>query len=180
MKFKHILGEIKIVWDQTSPWFTPHDPSVSSVQFSRAVLSDSLQPHELQQARPPCPSPTPGVYSNSCPSTRWCHPAISNPKALQIGYLLLSFCTFQPCLWVLLTLSLQLSLPSLELLSSLNACIRYCLYISLFVLLQFTVAIFKYSYYFALLTQMCLISSTINCLKAVFHPPPELVKIFFF
>ena len=41
-------------------------------------MSDSLQPHELQHARPPCPSPTPGVYSNSCPSSRWCHPAISS------------------------------------------------------------------------------------------------------
>ena len=50
----------------------------SSVQFSRSVVSDSLQPHESQHARPPCPSPTPGVYSNSCPSSRWCHPAISS------------------------------------------------------------------------------------------------------
>ena len=50
----------------------------SSVQFSHSVLSDSLQPHELQHARPPCPSPTPGVYSNSCPSSQWCHPAISS------------------------------------------------------------------------------------------------------
>ena len=47
-----------------------------SVQFSRSVVSDSLQPHESQHARPPCPSPTLGVYSNSCPSSRWCHPAI--------------------------------------------------------------------------------------------------------
>ena len=50
----------------------------SSVQFSRSVVSDSLQPHESQHARPPCPSPTPGVHSNSCPSSRWCHPAISS------------------------------------------------------------------------------------------------------
>ena len=50
----------------------------SSVQFSRSVMSDSLRPHELQHARPPCPSPTPGVYSNSCPSSQWCHPAISS------------------------------------------------------------------------------------------------------
>ena len=50
----------------------------SSVQFSRSVVSDSLQPHELQHARPACPSPTPGVYSNSCPSSRWCHPTISS------------------------------------------------------------------------------------------------------
>ena len=49
-----------------------------SVQFSRSVVSDSLQPHELQHTRPPCPSPTPGVYSKSRPSSRWCHPAISS------------------------------------------------------------------------------------------------------
>ena len=49
-----------------------------SVQFSHSVLSDSLQPHELQHARPSCPSPTPGVHSNSHPSSRWCHPAISS------------------------------------------------------------------------------------------------------
>ena len=51
---------------------------VSSVQFSRSVMSDSLQPHELQHPRPPCPSPTPGVHSNSLPSSWWCHPAISS------------------------------------------------------------------------------------------------------
>ena len=49
-----------------------------SVQFSRSVMSDSLWPDELQHARPVCPSPTPGVYSNSCPLSRWCHPAISS------------------------------------------------------------------------------------------------------
>ena len=49
----------------------------SSVQFSRSVMSDSLRPHELQHARPPCPSPTPRVHSNSCPLSRWCHPANS-------------------------------------------------------------------------------------------------------
>ena len=50
----------------------------SSVQFSRSVMSDSLWPHESQHARPPCPSPTPGVYSDSRPSSRWCHPGISS------------------------------------------------------------------------------------------------------
>ena len=49
-----------------------------SVQFSHSVVSDSLWPHESQHTRPPCPSSTPGVYSNSCPSSRWCHPAISS------------------------------------------------------------------------------------------------------
>ena len=56
------------------------DPSVQfrSVQFSRSVVSsNSLWPHGLKQARPPCPWPTPRVYSSSCPSSRWCHPTIS-------------------------------------------------------------------------------------------------------
>ena len=64
-----------------------------SVQFSRSVVSDSLWPHELQHARSPCPSPTPEVYSNSCPSSQWCHPAISSsvvpfsscPQSLQVS-----------------------------------------------------------------------------------------------
>ena len=62
------------------PWLylCVHAQLLSSVQFSRSVVSDSLWPHESQHARPPCPSPTPGVYSNSCPSSRWCHQAISS------------------------------------------------------------------------------------------------------
>ena len=48
------------------------------VQFSCSVVSDSLRPHESQHARPPCPSPSPGVHTNSCPSSRWCHSAISS------------------------------------------------------------------------------------------------------
>ena len=54
------------------------DHQFSSHQFSRSVMSDSLQPHESQHARPPCPSPTPGVHSDSRPSSQWCHPAISS------------------------------------------------------------------------------------------------------
>ena len=50
----------------------------SSVQFSRSVVFDSLRPHESQHARPPCPSPTPRVHSDSRPSSQWCHPAISS------------------------------------------------------------------------------------------------------
>ena len=53
-------------------------PRLSSVQFSCSVVSNSLRPHESQHARPPCPSPTPGVHPNSCPLSRWCHPAISS------------------------------------------------------------------------------------------------------
>ena len=57
-------------------------------QFSLSVLSDSLWPHKSQNSRPPCPSLSPGVHSNSCPSSRWCHPAISSsvvpfPSCLQ-------------------------------------------------------------------------------------------------
>ena len=55
-----------------------YDSPVFSVQFSHSVMSDSLQPHESQHARPPCPSPSPAVHSNSRPSSRWCHPAISS------------------------------------------------------------------------------------------------------
>ena len=51
---------------------------ISSVQFSHSVVSDSLRPHGLQHTRLPCPSPTPGVYSNSCPLSWWCHPPISS------------------------------------------------------------------------------------------------------
>jgi len=51
---------------------------ISSVQFSCSVVSDSLQPPESQHSRPPCPSPSPGAHSNSRPSSRWCHPAVSS------------------------------------------------------------------------------------------------------
>ena len=57
-------GYMKVLW--------------GSVQFSHSVVSDSLQPHILQHISPPCPSPTPGVYWNSCPLSQWCHPAISS------------------------------------------------------------------------------------------------------
>ena len=52
--------------------------SFTSVQFSHSIVSNSLRPLEPQHARPPCPSPTPGVYPNSCPLSRWCHPTISS------------------------------------------------------------------------------------------------------
>jgi len=58
-------------------WFIQNN-EFSSVQFSRSIVSDSLRPHESQHTRPPCPSPTPGVHSNSHPLSRWRHPAISS------------------------------------------------------------------------------------------------------
>ena len=77
------------------------DLQFSSVQFSRSVVSDSLRPHELQHARPPCPSPTPGAHSNSHPSSQWCHPAISSsvvpfsscPQSLPVTQSFSSFVT---------------------------------------------------------------------------------------
>ena len=64
-------------WKSISYWLIL-TTQFSSVQFSCSVVSDSLQPHESQHARPPCPSPTPGVHSDSCPPSQWCHPAISS------------------------------------------------------------------------------------------------------
>ena len=61
-----------------------------SVQFSRSAMSISLWPHELQHDRPPCPSPTPRVYPNPCPSIRWCHPTIS-PSVIPFSFCLQSF-----------------------------------------------------------------------------------------
>ena len=61
-------------WDES--WV--NEVFFNSVHFSHSVVSDSLQPHESQHARPPCPSPTPGVHSDSCPLSQWCHPAISS------------------------------------------------------------------------------------------------------
>ena len=55
-----------------------HLTPVSSVQSGHSIMFDSLRPHGLQYTRPPCPSPTPGIYSNSCPSSQWCQPTISS------------------------------------------------------------------------------------------------------
>ena len=63
-----------VVSDKTKHTLITDPVSISSVQFSWSVMSDSLRPHGLQHARPPCPSPTPRVHSNSLPSSRWCHP----------------------------------------------------------------------------------------------------------
>ena len=59
-----------------APWKKSYDQP--SVQFSCSVVSDSLRPHKSQHTRPPCSSPAPRIYLNSCPSSRWCHPAISS------------------------------------------------------------------------------------------------------
>ena len=81
----NFLGSILLQWrfetvDQCYSSVTAQTfiQKTSSVQFSHSVVSHSLRPHGLQHARPPCPLPTPGVYSNSCPSSLWCHPTISS------------------------------------------------------------------------------------------------------
>ena len=61
-----------------NPLYNQYIYFISSVQFSRSVVSDSLRPHGLQHAKPPCPSPAPGDYSNSCPLSWWCHPNTSS------------------------------------------------------------------------------------------------------
>ena len=70
-------GMVVFLQNTNAAYYCRKSIMLSSVQFSHSVLSGSLQPHELQHDRPPCPSPSPRVYSNSCPSSRWCHPAIS-------------------------------------------------------------------------------------------------------
>ena len=81
----NFLGSILLQWrfetvDQCYSSVTAQTfiQKTSSVQVSHSVVSHSLRPHGLQHARPPCPLPTPGVYSNSCPSSLWCHPTISS------------------------------------------------------------------------------------------------------
>ena len=91
-------------WDKTSVLACISHEDYYSVQFSHSVVSDSLRPHESQHARPPCPSPTPGVYTNSCPSCQWYHPAISSsvipfsscPQSLPASG---SFTMSQLCTW---------------------------------------------------------------------------------
>ena len=74
-KISHVLTGVSVAFIQLS--YADSQRSFSSVQFSHSVVSDSLWPHESQHARPPCSSPTPGVYPNSCPLSWWCHPNIS-------------------------------------------------------------------------------------------------------
>ena len=77
---------LSCVWLFVTPWTVTRqaplsmglNTGVGSFQFSHSVVSDSLRPHELQHARPPGPSSTPGVHPNSCPSSQWCHPTISS------------------------------------------------------------------------------------------------------
>ena len=76
---QHVIKYLHVIFQHHFCFLPPcpHSPRFSSVQFSHSVMSDSLWPHGLQHARPPCPSPTARVYSNSCTLSQWCHPTIS-------------------------------------------------------------------------------------------------------
>ena len=74
--FLVLIKVVKVIFKATEIF--EYGLCIRSVQFSSSVISDSLQPHEVQHARLPCPSPIPEVHSNSRPSSRWCHPAISS------------------------------------------------------------------------------------------------------
>ena len=78
LSFKLISSRHWIIFYCLDEWLFIHLPTEGYLQFSCSVVSDSLQPHESQHTRPPCPSPTPGVHSDSRPSSQWCHPAISS------------------------------------------------------------------------------------------------------
>ena len=84
---KHSIVNVFPLWVITKTFLYIHQnyknktKLIKSDQISRSVVSDSWRPHESQHARPPCPSPTPGVHSDSRPSSQWCHPAISSSVA---------------------------------------------------------------------------------------------------
>ena len=97
-----IPWHVKKTWAKMSRQYTENKilwtHLITSVsQFSRSVVSDTLRPHGLQHARPPCPSPTPGVYSNSCPLRQWCHPTILCRPLLLLNSIFPSISVFK---WV--------------------------------------------------------------------------------
>ena len=74
-----LFHNLSIIYLSLDKIFSPlSQPNDYSVQFSHSVVSNSLRPHESQHTRPPCPSPTPRIHSNSCPLSWWCHPTISS------------------------------------------------------------------------------------------------------
>ena len=78
LKSRKRLQLVSVLFSELSTTWSLENKTFPSVQFSHSVMSESLWPHGLQHARLPCPSPTPGVYSNSCPLHQWCHPTISS------------------------------------------------------------------------------------------------------
>ena len=87
--FTSLLGLLEVAHEFQN-YTNSHAHQFSLVQFSHSVMSNSMRPHDVQQARPPCPSPTPRVYSNSRPLCQWCHPTIS-PSVIPFSSCLQSF-----------------------------------------------------------------------------------------
>jgi len=87
-----------------------HIPTMRYCSFSRSDMSDSLQPHGVQHARPTCPSPTPVVYSNSCPLSQWCHPTISTSVGPPLNYSVLKSIRIIFSLWLCQQFNIQLDL----------------------------------------------------------------------
>ena len=118
MKFKDACS-LKKSYDEPRWHIKKQRYYFPSVQFSRSVVSDSLWSHESQQTRPPCPSPTPRVHSDSCPLSPWCHPAISSsvvpfsscPQSLPASK---SFLMSQLFAWVAKALEFQLQHHSFQ------------------------------------------------------------------
>jgi len=77
-KAKSFIFLLSLLWHSFHDRYKWNITNIRSDQISLSVVSDSLRPHELQHARPPCPIPTPGVHSDSRPSSQWCHSAISS------------------------------------------------------------------------------------------------------
>ena len=86
----HFFEHLYVMFFMYTIWFCFDSMFTQSVQFNCSVVSNSLRSHGLQHTRPPCPSPTPGFYSNSCPLSRWCHPTIS-PSVVPFSSCLQSF-----------------------------------------------------------------------------------------
>ena len=84
--FQALVFILRTTWEPYFKWFLASTPSAGLIQFSRSVMSNSLRPHELQHARPPCPSPTPRVHSNSRPSIRCPKINILNKPRRQFVY----------------------------------------------------------------------------------------------
>ena len=79
----HLIEILKLTWAKWNYWFVGHPPKIVTSSLSSVTQSClTLHPHGQQHTRPSCPSPTPGVYSNLCPLSRWCHPIISSSVVL--------------------------------------------------------------------------------------------------
>ena len=105
-------------WDKAR---NKHTDPVSINQFSLSDLSDSLRPHELQHARPPCPSPTPGFHPNPCPLSQWCHPTqLRVPMPKYFEYILANFTKYQVSDYINITSTLPVRMITMLIMNKPN------------------------------------------------------------